>query len=425
MSLTSTVLFDLPQREIASLITERMSRASAVSIVTGFATPGGLAALSGPIKAQPAKLAVLVLGAATYPGFEALDDLLLAGVPPDRLYVHFGHSCQTGTPKNPFARYHPMLHSKVYYMELPGGNACAFVGSHNVTSYALTGLNGEAAVMLEGFANSPEFEKIRKHIDAAKSQATRYSSGMKEAYAWWMREFIDGFRAEMKIPQDWTTIRTILLFASAAQGERPKTGDYLYFEIPAGIEQIENLKTETHLYLFDTLPPDPWQALDTALSSPARYTCKTLGADNKQGNQALLANWHIVEAPLPELRRVPSGTYQPTTPPGKQQVRAEVETADIVPYEYQFEREKIGWDPQFATDSSIHPPREIRNEIALKEARGDNRARDGWKLVTGLAPRTGTALEKDQAALKLASPESGSFILVSLRRRRIDKRAVR
>ncbi len=35
----------------------------------------------------------------------------------------------------------------IYYMELPGGDACAFIGSHNVTAFALTGLNGEAAVL--------------------------------------------------------------------------------------------------------------------------------------------------------------------------------------------------------------------------------------------------------------------------------------
>ena len=32
------------------------------------------------------------------------------------------------------------------------------------------------------------------------------------------------------------------------KADRPKTGDHLYFEIPAGIEQIESLKTETHLF---------------------------------------------------------------------------------------------------------------------------------------------------------------------------------
>lgn len=89
---------------------------------------------------------------------------------------------------------------------------------------------------------------------------------------------------EVHLPQDWTTIRTILIFAIAAKGDRPKTGDQIYFEIPAGIEQIESLRTETHLFLFDTLPTDPREALNRASSAVARYKCKTLGAENRQGN---------------------------------------------------------------------------------------------------------------------------------------------
>ena len=163
-------------------------------------------------------------GCGNLSGFEALDGLLAAGVPPDRLHVHLGHTSETGGRKNPFARYHPMLHSKVYYMELPGGNACAFIGSHNVTAFALTGLNGEAAVLLEGPTASPEFDKVRQHIDTARSQSVVYTPAMKEAFAWWTREFIDGMKAEMKIPQDWSTVRTILLFASAARGEPSQDG---------------------------------------------------------------------------------------------------------------------------------------------------------------------------------------------------------
>ena len=217
--MTSTVLFDLPQTEIASLITDRMTRASDFSIVTGFATPGGLASIFGPIRARPQSLKTLVVGAATYPGFEALDELLAAGVPPDRLHVHLGHTAVTGGRKHPFARFHPMLHSKVYYMEHPDGSASAFIGSHNLTAFALGGLNGEAAVLLEGAKESPEFEKVRQHIATARSQAVVYSAAMKEAYAWWTREFIEGMKAEMRLPQDGMIVRTILLFAIAAQGE--------------------------------------------------------------------------------------------------------------------------------------------------------------------------------------------------------------
>jgi hypothetical protein len=421
MAVTTQVLFGRPQQEIATLIVNQMARASATSIVTGFLTPGGLAMISKPISTQPLSLKTLVVGAATYPGFEGLDQLLAAGVPPDRLHVHLGHTSETGGRKNPFARYHPMLHSKVYYMESASSTACAFIGSHNVTSFALAGLNGEAAIMLEGPRSSPEFEQVRSHIEAARSQAIQYSPTMKEAYAWWMREFIDGLRAEMKIPQDWITVRTILLFAIAATQDRPKAGDHLYFEIPAGIEQIESLKTETHLFLFDKLPSDPWQALNIALSSDARYTCKTLGAENLQGNMELKANWRIEETPTPILRAVPGAIFRPVTGSGKQQVRAEVQASTVVPFEYLFERARAGWDPQLGEEEFLHSPEGITDEIVLREARGDNKAVHGWKLVKGLVHRQGSSLEKDQAALKLASPDSGSFILVALRRRRTDR----
>jgi hypothetical protein len=436
----STVLFDVPQREVASLITDRMTRASDFSIVTGFATPGGLASICGPIRARPHCLKTMVVGAATYPGFEALDELLAAGVPPDRLHVHLGHTAATGGHRHPFARFHPMLHSKVYYMEHPDGSVSAFIGSHNVTAFGLGGLNGEAAVLIEGEKESPEFEKVRQHIATARSQAVVYTSSMKEAYAWWTREFIEGMSAEMKLPRDWITVRTILLFASAKRADRPKIGDNVYFEIPTGIEQIESLKTETHLFLFDTLPPTPWEALDRALSASAHYTCTTLGVENKQGNKELVAQWRIDVSPLPVLNRVVGATHRPSPPAGMQQVRAEIKAHSVEAFEYLFERESVAWDPEFASDGELPVgskregspaklplQRESTNELVVsdkdelifvEETRGSNPRIQSWKPVRGLSRRMGSPREKDEVALRLAAPESGSFILVSLRRRK-------
>ena len=191
-----------------------------------------------------------------------------------------------------------------------------------------------------------------------------------------------------------------MLLASAAKGDRPKTGDQIYFEIPEGIEQIESLKTETHLFLFDTLPPDPWQALTSTSSADARYTCTTLGAENKQGNREVVAHWRIAETPTPLLTRVPSVTFRPNTPTGKQQVRAEVKAPDIVPYEYLFERQKKEWDPEFSADNTLKiresddaflpakvdnrlPPLKVgEGRVELEEARG-HRNISTWKLVKG------------------------------------------
>jgi hypothetical protein len=245
-----------------------------------------------------------------------------------------------------------------------------------------------------------------------------YSTGMKEAFAWWTREFIDGLKAEMRLPFDWTSVRTIVLFASAAKQDRPKDGDHLYFEIPAGIEQIESLKTETHLFLFDSLPRNPWDALRGASSAVAQYTCKTLGAENRQGNLEVVAQWRIEGAPRPVLKSVPSGRFRPSTSGGMQQVRAEVQTAGVTSFEYSFEREKLGWDPEFDVQSL--PLQQAIIEHAPASAWRSGKKIYKWSLVKGLIPRTGSPKEKDEVALRLAAPESGSFVLVSLRRRLQD-----
>jgi hypothetical protein len=415
MPVNTTVLFGTPQHEIASMIVERLARSTASSIVTGFATPGGLDLISKPLKTRPESLSTFVVGAATYPAFEALDDLIAARVPADRLFVHLGHSQPSGTPKNPFVRFHPMLHSKVYFMELPDGKACALVGSNNVTSFALGGQNGEAAVLLEGPTNCAEFDAIRTHIAAARGQAVPYTPGMKESFAWWTREFIDGLRVEVGLPSDWTQVRTILIFSARADGHRPKIGDELYFEIPAGIQQIESLKTEAHLFLFDVLPADPSEALSSTLFANASYTCKTRGAESKGGNIEVRADWRLDNGARPILLPIPGKTFRTTTPPGMQQVRVEVDREGVDLFDYQFDRNKPEWDPVFdevVGSLTVHRS----NRPASVEARGGPQREGRWRLVKGLTPREKTP-EADAVALSKVSPESGSFVLISLRRR--------
>jgi hypothetical protein len=166
------------------------------------------------------------------------------------------------------------------------------IGSHNLTSFALGGLNGEAAVMLEGPADAAEFRKVRLHIDTAESEATPYSPDLKEAYSWWAKQFFEGLESEVSLASDWRVVRTILIFAVAEGSQRPKPGDLIYFELPSGI-QIQSLTTEVHLFLFRSLPSTPWEALTRVSSAVATFTCRTLGADNEQGNAEVRANWQL------------------------------------------------------------------------------------------------------------------------------------
>jgi hypothetical protein len=423
MSITTTILFDRPQLEIGSLIVQRMSLSTATSIVTGFATPGGFKVLASAIKTRPSSIAAIVVGAATYPAFEVLDDLHAAGTPLNRLHIHLGHTRPSGTHKNPTVRFHPMLHSKIYYMEFPDGDACAFIGSHNMTSFALNGLNGEAAVLLEGPVDSIEFEHVRNHIEETRRQSVQYSPGMKESLAWWTREFIDGMKAEVRLPIDWIVVRTILIFAQAGKHDLPVSGDILYFEIPVGIDQIESLKAETHLFLFDTMPSNSWTALQGARNAHACFTCKTLGADNKQGNLEVEADWQIDGKSTPILKRVPSKILRPSTSSGMQQVRAEVVKPGIDPFEYLFDIQKKEWNPRYLEESHITDSNNaVLRNVNKAEDPDDRDPGKGWRLVTGLVPRENVSDERDMRALELVAPSSGSFVLVSLRRRRNDPR---
>src|SRR5262245_21084147 len=110
MSVTVQVLFGTPQHEIASLLRDRLSRCQRASIVSGFVTVEGIEAIGAPIRANPTKIQHLVVGAGTYRAFQALDHLVAAGVPLNRMHIHLGHTRLTGSgAKHPFYRYHPML----------------------------------------------------------------------------------------------------------------------------------------------------------------------------------------------------------------------------------------------------------------------------------------------------------------------------
>jgi phosphatidylserine/phosphatidylglycerophosphate/cardiolipin synthase-like enzyme len=222
----ATALFSRPQHEIRSVLEAHMKRAAMIRIVTGFATPGGVSSLRAALASNYVALETLVVGAGTYPAFEALDLLSAAGVPVQNMFVHLGHTKHSGTRKKPTVRFHPMLHSKIYYMEYDDGSASAFVGSHNMTAFALNGMNGEASVLLEGATSDPAFSDIRKHIDESKRQAIQYHSGLKSALAWWTREFIDGMKAEVQLPNpdDWRTVRTIVILAETDKTRSPQPG---------------------------------------------------------------------------------------------------------------------------------------------------------------------------------------------------------
>jgi HKD family nuclease len=424
MAVKTTVLFGRPQQEIASLFRYRLTQCTLFSLVAGFMTVEGVEAIAAPLRLAPTKLACLVVGSGTWRAFDALDNLVTTGVALGALFVHLGHSRATGQGAvHRFYRYHPMLHSKVYLFEMNDGTTAAFVGSHNLTGFALLGLNGEASILLEGESNSVEFDALRKHIGEAASQAVQYDPTMKEAYSWWTTQYLDGLRMktdDISDPDDVEKKRTIVVIASFAGPQPPKKDDIIYFEIPEALGQwIRTLRAEVHIYLFSTLPSSPQDALSQLASATKILWCKTEGLEMERGGVELLADWQIENRRQPELKTT-AKPFRPTPSAGMQQVRVRVRGPVFGKFEYLFDRGRIDWMPLFDSEASVVAPEIDRSVLARLEL--VPREDQPWYRIRGFEPAEPSESDDDQIALRETAPESGTFILFSLRRRNLNKR---
>lgn len=405
MAIQTTVLFDQPQQEIASLLERYITSACSVEITVGFATPGGLAVLMPALATDPGKLKTLIVGKATRLTFKALDRLVGRGVPAERMFVHLGHSADD--PDGPgFCRYRPMLHGKIYLMELPDGRSAAVLGSHNMTSFALAGKNGEASVLLEGPSEDPEFIKIREHIRRCREQAVVYDRSLVEAFTWWASTYADGLRQKIEESDEpGERQQTILVFARASRAAEPRERDTLYFELPAGATQVKTLGIEAHLFVFDQLPRTPDEALQRVRVADVKYSrwCKTIALDRAGGGQQVQANWTVLDRANPVIASTARGFANPHPAENTEQVRVLMFGKVFKRYEYFFDEVRPEWKP-------VYPAR-------ARETRVDG---VDWQLVRGLAPNFDERYERMLRARRETSPGSRSFVMVSHRRREIS-----
>lgn len=389
-----------PQHAIASILRDCLLRCRSASIVAGFMTPDGIEALRATVPEAAQKIAQLVIGAGTYKALQAIDVMRAAGLADASVKIHLGHSRPSGGRKHPFVRYHPMLHSKVYLFDMADGTSTAFVGSHNVTGFALRGLNGEAGVLLEGPSADGAFEEIRQHISHCFAQATPYDPTMKDAYAWWTREYFDGLQAEANdAPRDGEGKRTIIVLAAVASGSAPARGDRIYFEIPAALTEIRSLDAEVHLHLFDVLPASPNEALSSISSANHSLACRLEAIDANARSAEMNADWFVDNARPPQLKRT-ARPFRPKPAAGMQQVRARIEGDQTLRFDYLFEAGRSEWFPEFSEE--------------LRESETESL----WYAVSTLSDDAGGELLERSLALRETSPESGSFVLYSRRRRR-------
>lgn len=402
MSVAVTFLHARPQTEIASLLRDRLMRCREAQIVSGFATPDGLEAIRASTAVS--RIGRLVLGAATFKAFVALDSLIDAGLPARAALIHLGHTRPTGWRNHPFERLRPMLHSKIFLFDMPDRTSTALVGSHNLTGFALRGLNGEAGILLEGPSTAAVFGEIRAHIDESARQAVTYDKTLKEAYARWYAEYLERLRIETgDVPRDAESRRTIVLFVKGDPRHSPRANQRVYFELDKRIEEIKALETDVHLHIFDTLPASPRAALSSIRGASRSMSASVEAIDSGAGSAEVKADWHVDDSRAPTL--APTMTpFRPALSVGKQQVRALISGELKTTYDYLFEEGPTLLDPLLGNERLV-----------------DVESDTEWSPVIGFGPRERRTetLPVLLDALPELSPDSGSFILLSRKRRRL------
>jgi hypothetical protein len=424
MPLSAQVIFDTPQQEVASELRRLFRRCRSVSIVTGFATVAGVETLLADLHAHPDRLQTLVVGAATLQAFDAIDTLLTAGVAADRLFVHLGHVRPKGGDPGKIWGYHPMMHSKVYLFEMDDGTSAALVGSHNLTKFALQGLNAEAATLLTGPTKDPEMRKVCEHVRQCRDQAVPYDPALKAGFAQWASDYFRGLWVESySAPTDVDRHQTVVMLLARPAGRLPKGGETIYFELPLALQQrIKNTNTEAHVILLPTPPASAQAALRAVGSAVAALRCRVVGLDDSARVREVETDWHIPDRRAPVVTPAPR-PFRPASSSGMQQVWAEVEETLRHEYEYLFESDRVAWIPVYDTTRPLRPQGGNADSPPTLEQRPRRRSREDdpeWYPVTALRRFEPEEPEELQKALLDASPASESFVLFSVRRRRLD-----
>lgn len=250
------------------------------------------------------------------------------------------------------------------------------------------------------------FDEVRSHIDESYRQAAPYDPSLKEAYARWFREYLEQLRIDATdMPRDDEGRRTIILFAQAPPSRVPSPEERIYFEIDQRITKVNSIDTEVHLHLFSVMPATPAAALARSGTSDVALLGKVEAIDSVAGSAEVRADWFIDDSSTrPELKPT-TLPFRPKLTPGKQQIRAQILQNLDARFDYLFDSGRGNWSPTLG-DQTLH----------------DEETDTVWYAVAGFREADDVAGVQFLSDLRELSPESGSFILFSRRRRKLGER---
>ena len=228
-----------------------------VKIISGFLSRDGFYNVFGPtdreIRDNGKKIEYIVVGRLTVECAKIFDELYSLPEYKDKLFVNLGlgRLNKKGTAIN---RFLPMIHSKIIALNPTSDTNTFYIGSANLTHFAIDDFNAEAGIILNDLAES-ERNEIARYMDNLKNLGSTvpYDPSLKESL-----NFLSNLSRD-SLEKDFENLDPCLLVLSLnPTGYKPKKGDVLFADLPKHLpEEVIKFHQKTKRYLilllFDNL----------------------------------------------------------------------------------------------------------------------------------------------------------------------------
>lgn len=166
--------FNLGKRsnKLSEKIRDSLKNAKKIKIVSGFLSKSGFESILGRNSKEKQefgeKIEYIIVGCLTVQCAELFDDLIKYPNYQKKIFVNLGIGRASLTYKKTLTRYLPMVHTKIIGIDYDSNQNTFYIGSSNITKFALEDFNAEAGVIIENLTEA-ESGEISNYMDSIKS----------------------------------------------------------------------------------------------------------------------------------------------------------------------------------------------------------------------------------------------------------------
>lgn len=245
-------------KKLSETIKKALPSTSRIKIVSGYLSKRGFTQVFGSdqefIKENSKKMEYIIVGRLTLECAEIFDELYYLPEYKDKLFVNLGIG-RLNKSRTAITRFIPMVHSKIIALNPTEDDNLFYIGSANITHFALEDLNAEAGIILENLDESQRNE-ISKYMDNLKTMKSTipYNPSLKDSLI-----DLSNLSAD-PTEKDLESIETSLLVLCLNPMQFiPKPKDVLFADLPRHLpEEIMRFHQKTKRYLilllFSSLP---------------------------------------------------------------------------------------------------------------------------------------------------------------------------